>query len=117
MNNPITLNNIIESDDNPYFFSNPNIDKTPSGNPNIYIAQKVKSESHALYVLDVWNNEQYNIGDVDVKLEVDIPFTRYLYNTNDNIKTEEVNGGNKNYSILYYKKNNKINYIALLKYK
>ena len=111
-NAPIVLSSIPDVDDaNPFFFRNTLI------STNIYIAQRCKSEENALYILDVWNRENYNVGDTDTEETSDIAYTRVIYNSNSNIKIEEIFGGNDDYTILIYKKNNKLNYIALLQYK
>ncbi len=108
MNKPITLDNIVFSDKNPYFFKNKNISDT------IFIAQSAKNEENALYILDVWNKEKYNIGDTDTEIINYIPFNRCLYNSNDNIKIEHIEEGNDKYNVLYYLNKNKIYYVALL---
>lgn len=108
INKPIVLDNIIFSDKNPYFFKNKNI------SDQIFIAQYAKNEENALYILDVWNREQYNIGDIDTEIINYIPFNRCIYNSNDNIKIKKIGGGNDKYNVLYYLNKNKIYYIALL---
>jgi len=51
---PINLNNTISQ--SVYFFSNILIDN------NIYIAQQCNSIHNALFIIDVWNKYDYNIG-------------------------------------------------------
>jgi len=111
MNNPIILNKINDTDDNPYLFSNKHISN------KIYIAQKATTQDNALYILDVWNNHNYNIGNTTNVMNIDIPFNKYLYNSNDNIELIREFGGNNKYSVLIYKYNNKLNYISLLEFK
>ena len=111
MNSPIILNKINDIDDNPYFFKNPHI------SDKIYIAQKATSEDNALYILDVWNNHHYNIGNTDNIINVNIPFNRYLYNNNDDITLQKELNGNNKYNVLIYKYNHKLNYVALLEIK
>jgi hypothetical protein len=111
MNNPIILNKLNDIDDNPYFFSNKNISN------KIYIAQKATSIENALYILDVWNNHNYNIGNTTNTLNVKIPYNKYFYNSNDDIMLDPQLNGNNKYNVLIYKYNNKLNYVALLKFK
>ena len=94
----------------PYFLKNPNIDN------NVYIVQRASSILNALYILDVWNREKFNIGEIDRYIYVNIPYTKYLYNSNNNIQEVKINDGDNNYKILVYKKDGKLYYSALLKF-
>jgi hypothetical protein len=51
---PVNINNTISQ--SVYFFSNELIDN------NIYIAQQCNSIHNALFIIDVWNKYDYNIG-------------------------------------------------------
>ena len=110
MSHPIVLKSSSEEQKYPYFFKNENIDN------NTYIVQKAHSISNALYIIDVWNREQYNVGDIDRDIEVDIPYTKYLYSRNTKIKKADVNGGSDDYKVILYKKDGKIYTSALLKF-
>lgn len=110
-NKPIVLRTYSEDSKFPYFFQNDLIDK------DIYIVQKVQSIAHALFVIDVWNTEKYNIGEVDRIIDPSKQsYTKYLYNNNLEIVKKNINGGDENVKILVYKKNGKINTCALLKF-
>lgn len=110
MSHPILLKTLKEEQRYPYFFSNENIDN------NIYIVQKAYNIPNALYILDVWNREKFNIGEIERYIDIDIPYTKYLYNNNNKIVKIDVNGGNDDYKILLYKKDGKIYTSALLKF-
>lgn len=111
MTRPIILKTLKEEQKYPYFFSNDSIDK------EVYIVQRAFNIPNALYILDIWNRETYNIGEIDRYIDVDIPYTKYLYSSNTKIQKVDVNGGSDDYKILLYKKEGKIYTSALLKYK
>ena len=104
-NKPVLLEVVDIKTDYPYFFKNSNIDD------NIYIAQKATSEANALYIIYVWNTERFNPAPISRELK-NISFSGYFYNNNDDITKT---GHDDDYKIIYYKHENKINYIALLK--
>jgi hypothetical protein len=112
MSRPIILKSIEEDVRSryPYFFQNELIDK------NIYIVQKSINISNALYILDVWKREKFNIGEIDRYIDVEIPYTQYFYNNNNDIKKVDVGGGSEDYKIICYKKDDGFNVCALLKY-
>lgn len=110
-NNPIVLKTLVQDKKYPYFFKNENIDN------NIYIVQRAFDIPNALYILSVWNMDRFNIGEIDKYVEdINIPYTKYLYNGNNNITKVEINGGDDDSKILIYKKDNIINVVALLKF-
>jgi hypothetical protein len=108
VNKPLTLTSLDTYSTNPYFFSNSNIDS------KIYIAQRANDEENALYIIDVWNLRKFNPSPTDEILTVIVPFNRYLYNNNDDIKLERVGGGDDSKKVLYFKYNDKISCVALL---
>jgi len=110
MSRPIVLKPLKEEHKYPYFLKNENIDN------NTYIVQKAYNIPNALYILDVWNREKYNSGEIDRYIDVDIPYTKYLYNSNTKITKVDVNGGSDDFKILMYKKGNKIHTSALLRF-
>ncbi len=113
MSKPIVLKTYSEDSKFPYFLQNDDI-----GGDNIYIVQRCESIAHALFVLDVWNSERYNIGEVDRWLNpYEEPYTKYRYNTNTKITRIDVNGGSDDMKIIVYKKEGKIYTSALLKFK
>ena len=110
----------------PYFFQNDNISK------HTYIAQPVSSIGRAIYCIDIWNSERYNVGDEGTE-EDDIGYTLYVYKNNTNIEKHYIYGKNikgnvgediteedkeelEKYKIIQYKKNKEIYTIALLKF-
>ena len=107
---PIILKTLKEEHKYPYFLKNENIDN------NIYIVQKAHNIGNALYIIDIWNREKYNIGDIDKSIESEMSYTKYLYSNNNKIIKKEINGGSEEYKILLYKKDNNIYTSALLKY-
>lgn len=118
---PIVLKTLSIEQKYPYFFRNENIDD------NIYIVQKAYNIENALFIIDTWNKEKYNIGEIEQYIDIDIPYTKYLYSSNTNIKKVDVNGGNdvykmskedknKDYKILVYKREEKFYISALLKF-
>ena len=111
MSHPIILKSLDEETLYPYFFKNENIDG------NVYIVQKAYNIENALYILDIWNRERYNIGEVERYIDVEVPYTKYLYSSNTKIVKIDVNGGSDTNKILLYKKEGKIYTSALLKYK
>lgn len=125
MSKPHILSTISVGDSNPFFFSNPLV----STRDTVFIAQPAKSENNALYILDVWNNENYNIGDTDLELQGEISFTRAIYHSNSDIEIHEVRADASREDddeqkrerderiVLIYKKNKILHYIALLPYK
>ena len=115
MSRPIVLKTLKEEQKYPYFFKNENIDN------NVYIVQKAHDIGNALYILDIWKREKYNIGDIDRSIDIngsmnEMSYTKYLYSSNTKIVKSEVNGGNDEYKILLYKKDGKIYTSALLKF-
>jgi hypothetical protein len=110
MSSPILLKTLIQNDRFPYFFKNENIDD------KIYIVQRAYSISNALYIIDVWNNERYNPGEIDKYIDQDIPYNKYLYNGNNKIIKETINGGDEQVKVLVYKKHGKVNVVALLQF-
>lgn len=110
MSRPIILKTLNQEKKYPYFLKNENIDN------NTYIVQRAYNIPNALYILDIWNREKYNIGEIDRYIDVDISYTKYLYNTNTDIKKVDVNGGSDDYKILLYKKDGKIHTSALLQF-
>ena len=112
MSRPIVLRSIEEGINKyPYFFQNELIDKS------IYIVQKAIDIPNALYIIDVWNREKFNIGDIERYIGTDdISYTQYFYNSNTDIKKEDINGGSDQYKIICYKKDDGFNVCALLKY-
>ena len=109
-NTPIILKTLVQNKKYPYFFKNENIDK------NIYIVQRAYTTTNALYIIDVWNTERYNIGEIDKYIDIDMPYNKYLYNGNNNITKVEVNGGDDDFKVLLYKKDGIVNVVALLKF-
>lgn len=109
-NTPIILKTLVQDKKYPYFFKNENIDN------NTYIVQRAYSISNALYIIDVWNNERYNIGDIDKYIDIEIPYTKYLYNGNNKIEKVEINGGDDDTKVLLYKKDGIVYVMALLKF-
>lgn len=110
---PIILKSYSDDSKFPYFLQNDEI-----GGETIYIVQRAESIAHALFILDTWNSERYNVGEIDRWLNPDEePYTKYQYNNNLNIKKVDVNGGDEYMKILVYKKEGKIYTSALLKFK
>lgn len=113
MSKPIVLKTYTDDSKFPYFFQSELIEEN-----SIFIVQRCQSIPHALFVLDVWNNEKYNIGEVDrwvdPKKEA---YIKYLYNDNTDIRKVEVNGGDNDMKVLIYKKEGKVHTCALLKFK
>ena len=72
---PINLNNTISQ--SVYFFNNMIIDN------NIYIAQQCNSIHNALFIIDVWNKYDYNIGTLNVFVH------ESLYEENKEEKTQK----------------------------
>lgn len=108
---PMVLRPLKETGKTPIILQNENIDK------NIYIVQSAYNIPNALFILDVWIDDNYNIGEVDRYLdETVIPYTKILYNSNSNIQRVDVNGGSDDYKILLYKKDGRVYTSALLKY-
>jgi hypothetical protein len=112
MNLPIFLPKKSQYRVDPYFFSNENI------NNKIYIAQPTKTVESALFCIDVWNSEKYNIGDTSNRLETS--FVLYTYKSNTDIKKHFIDGKNREdadkYKVLQFKKNKNIFTVALLEY-
>ena len=111
-NLPIFLQKIKYIALEPYFFKNMNIDM------NLYIFQPVDSIGKALFCIDVWNKEKYNIGNEEAIELKDISYMLYLYHSNIKIKKYRVRGKTDNpedYRILQYKKNGLLYTAALLK--
>lgn len=108
--NPIILKTLVQDKKYPYFFKNENIDN------NIYIVQRAFDISNALYILSVWNMDRFNIGEIDKYADITTPYTKYLYNGNNNITKVEMNGGDDDCKILLYKKDGIINVVSLLKF-
>ena len=109
--NPIVLKTLQENKKYPYFFKNENIDN------DMYIIQKAYDINNALYIIDVWNREKYNIGEIEKYIEINIPYNKYLYNGNNNITKVKINGGDDDYKVLLYKKEGIIYTMAMLKFK
>jgi hypothetical protein len=126
---PIVVSTLDYSAPKPYFFQNDIISKK-----NKYIAQPADSLESALYILDIWNSEKYNIGpdmslDFPLSTIVHIPFIKYVYHSNSRIgkfvhelrpKKDVPDSFDhtkkpEDYKILVYKKNSKLYYLALLK--
>jgi hypothetical protein len=126
---PIVVSTLDYSTPKPYFFQNDIISPKER-----YIAQPVDSLESALYILDIWNSEKYNIGpdmtfNFPLSTLVHIPFIKYVYHSNHNIgkfvhelrpKTDVPDTFRhikkpEDYKILVYKKNGKLYYLALLK--
>ena len=113
MSRPIVLKSINEGTSKyPYFLKNELIDD------NIYIVQSATNIPNALYILDVWNREKFNPGQIEQYINVQIPYTLYLYKGTSDIQIEkqEINGGNDDYKVLVYKKDDGVHIRALLKY-
>lgn len=110
MNTPIILQTLESDNKYPYFFQNVNIDD------NIYIVQRAFDIFNALFILDVWIYDKYNIGQIDRFINDDMPYTKYLYNSNNDIEKIDVNGGSDDYKILIYKKEGKLYVSCLLKF-
>ena len=114
---PIVVETLNYDRNLPYFFKNTNI------SPNIYIFQRAASVEHALYILDVWDREHYNVGEIDQTIEASIPHTIYLYKNNRTIlkreffKSSSDKGESDDMNIVRYKKDGKIYTAALLKFK
>lgn len=102
---PININNTISQ--SVYFFSNELIDN------NIYIAQQCNSIHNALFIIDVWNKYDYNIGTLNAFVHESL----YEENKKD-INIEELvrkTHGDNNFDISkqeYYK--NDYNYYVYL---
>jgi hypothetical protein len=110
-NRPKVLPKLNDDYTYPYFFKNENIDD------KTYIIQKSSSISNALYVLDIWNKEGYNIGETENGYFDDkFSYTKYLYNANNDIVKVDINGGNENYKVLLYKKDGKIYTSSMLEF-
>ena len=110
-NSPIILKSLIQNNKYPYFFKNENIDD------NTYIVQNALDVSNALYIIDVWNKEQYNTGEIDRFIDPSIiSYNKYLYNGNNKITKIKVNGGSEDVKVLCYKKNEVVYTSALLKF-
>lgn len=109
-NVPIVLKTLTHDKKYPYFFKNENIDN------NIYIVQRAYNIKNALYIIDVWNRERYNIGEIDKYVEADIPYTKYLYNGNNKIMQRKMNGGDDDFKVLLYKKEGIVYVDALLRF-
>lgn len=121
----------------PYFFRNDDI----AEGKQTYIVQKASSIGQALAICDRWKREQFNITDSTTELLYHVPYTKYLYDSNTKIvmlkvtpdedkkdkkedKKEEkmINRviekfyHDRDYEILMYKKDGRINVVALLPY-
>lgn len=126
---PIVVSTLDYSAPKPYFFQNDIVSKKDK-----YIAQPADSLESALYILDIWNSEKYNIGpdmslDFPLSTIVHIPFIKYVYHSNSRIgkfvhelrpKKDVPDSFDhtkkpEDYKILVYKKNSKLYYLALLK--
>ena len=84
---------------------------------NTYIVQRAFNIPNALYIISVWNMDRFNIGEIDKYVDdVNIPYTKYLYNGNNNITKVEINGGDDDSKILIYKKDGLVNVVSLLKF-
>ena len=111
MSGPLVLKTIEDEKNYPYMFRNDLVSK------DTYIVQKCRSLQSCLYTLDIWNREKYNCGDTQNIVGVDIPYTKYLYESNTKIYREDIDGGNEEYKVLIYKKDGIKFYNAMLKYK
>lgn len=112
MNKPFVLTSKQESESiYPYFFKNELIDD------KVYICQKAKNIQNALYIIDVWNREKYNIMETDQIIDSDIPYTKYMFINNHDIRKVDVDGGDESYKILLFKTNNVIYTVCLLPFK
>ena len=78
---PINLNTSLSQ--SVYFFSNKNIDN------NIYLCQQCNSIENALFIIDVWNNSKYNVGNIDT-------FTNEVTINDKDINMEELSNKLKN---------------------
>jgi len=107
---PIILKTLTQDKKYPYFFKNENIDN------NTYIVQRAYNIPNALYIIDVWNSERYNIGEINKYIDIDVSYNKYMYNGNNKITKIEVDGGNDDYKILQYKKDGLVYTMALLKF-
>jgi hypothetical protein len=126
---PIVVSTLDYSAPKPYFFQNDIISRKDK-----YITQPADSLESALYILDIWNSEKYNIGpdmslDFPLSTIVHIPFIKYVYHSNSRIgkfvhelrpKKDVPDSFDhtkkpEDYKILVYKKNGKLYYLALLK--
>ena len=111
----------------PYFFRNDGI----SNGKQTYIIQKASSVGQALAICDRWKREKFNITDSTHELLYNVPYIKYLYNSNNDITkikvtpedNEEDDDDNKvtyyhkrDYEILMYLKDGRVNVVAMLPY-
>ncbi len=121
---PLRLKNFQDEQIFPYFFRNALVNAN-----NVYLLQQANSIPEALYIIQIWNTEHYNIGtSPNNQVLLDIPYTKYLYNSNTDIERVRVIpttfGDDRNtmeqflkeYGVLIYKKNKFVNILALLPY-
>jgi len=110
MNKPFYLVSKTTDNKYPYFFKNKLIDN------HIYLMQDSQNIPNALFILDTWNTHHFNPGNVDRYEPSEISYTVVLYKNSNDISIEKIKGGNDDIKILVYKKDNKMKYIAMLKY-
>ena len=110
MNRPFYLVSKATDSNYPYFFRNSLIDK------HIYLMQESFDVPNALFIIDTWNKYKFNPGKVERYESLEIPHTIYYYKSNKDITREKINGGNENLKVMVFKKDNKINVVAMLKY-
>jgi hypothetical protein len=112
MNNPIVIQSLGSENNSPYFYKSPEIDN------HVYIVQTAYNIPNALYIIDVWNKENYNCGKIEryIDSNIDMPYNLYSYENANTISKEEKNGGDNDYKVMICKYEGKVYTYALLKY-
>ena len=126
---PIVISTSYLADPEPYFFRNDQI-----SSKEVYIAQPADTLESAIWIIEVWNREKYNIGPDRPHIKLSdvmyLPFRKYIYHSNTHIpfsihtlvppsSSLEVPPISKRSpeqcKVLVYKKLGKLYYLALLR--